>query len=138
MKEQIEKLEAQLKELKEVYKNEQKAKYEASEHKHFEKGDVVTNGDEVVVVEWTENKLIGCEYEKGYFGGSIINGNHAFSTFKRDDFSIVTDTYYTKQHKISIILTGLEIEEIKYSLGWRNCNPNKSKTKMLDCLDAVR
>jgi hypothetical protein len=138
MKQQIEKLEAQLKELKEVYENEQKAKYEASEHKHFEKGDIVTNGDRIVVVEWTENKEIGCEYEKGYFGGSIINGNRGFSTFKRDEFSIVTDTYYTKQHEISITLTGLEIEEIKYSLGWRNCNPNKSKTKMLDCLDAVR
>jgi len=75
MKQQIEKLEAQLKELKEVYEIEQKIKYEASNHKHFEKLDIVTNGDRIVVVEWTENKGIGCEYEKGYFGGSIINGN---------------------------------------------------------------
>lgn len=138
MKQQIEKLEARLKELKEVYENEQKIKYESQSHKHFEKGDIVTNGDRIVVVEWTENKGIGCEYEKGYFGGSIINGNRGFSTFKRDEFSIVTDIYFTKQHEISINLTGLEIEEIKYPLGWRNCNPNKSKTKMLDCLDAVR
>jgi len=138
MKKQIEKLEAQLKELKEVYENEQRAKYEASEHKHFEKGDIVTNGDRIVVVEWTENKGIGIEFEKGYFGGSIINGNRGFGIFKRDVFSIVTDDYYTKEHQITIALTGLEIEEVKYSLGGRNCNPNKSKTKMLDCLDAIR
>lgn len=138
MKEIIEKLEAQLKELKEVYENEQRIKYEEHEHKHFEKGDIVTNGDKIVVVEWTENKVIGCEYEKGYFGGSIINGDRGFSTFKRDEFSIVTDDYYTKQHEISLTLTGLEIEEIKYSLGWRNMNSNKSKSKLLDCLDAVR
>ena len=138
MKQQIEKLEAQLKEQKEVYENEQKVKYEISEHKHFEKGDIVTNGDTIAVVEWTENKYIGCEYEKGYFGGSIINGRRGFTTFRRDEFEIVTDEYFAKQHQLSITLTGLEIEEIKYSLGYRNCNPNKSKTKMLDCLDAVR
>lgn len=138
MKQQIEKLEAQLKELKEVYENEQRIKYEASEHKHFEKGNIVTNGDRVVIVEWTENKGIGCEYEKGYFGGSIINGHRGFGTFKRDEFEIVADEYYKKEHHISITLTGLEIEEIKYSLGWRNMNPNKSKSKLLDCLDAVR
>ena len=138
MKEQIEKLEAQLKELKAVYENEQKIKYENSEHKHFEKGDIVTNGDRIVIVEWTENKGIGCEYEKGYFGGSIINGRRGFGTFKRDEFELVTDEYYRKKHHISITLTGIEIEEVKYYLGWRNVNPNKSKTKMLDCLDAVR
>lgn len=138
MKEQILKLEAQLKELKAVYENEQRVKYETSEHMHFEKGDIVTNGDTIAVVEWTENKGIGCEYEKGYFGGSIINGSRGFSTFKRDEFEIVTDEYFTKQHQLLITLTGLEIEEIKYSLGYRNCNPNKSKSKMLDYLDAVR
>ena len=138
MKEQIEKLEAQLKELKEVYENEQRVNYETQPHKHFEKGDIVTNGNMVVVVEWTENKAINCEYEKGYFGGSIINGNRGFSSFKRDEYEIVTDEYYKKEHEISIKLTGLEIEEIKYSLGHRNCNSNKSKSKMLDCLDAVR
>ena len=46
--------------------------------------------------------------------------------------------YYKKEHHISITLTGLEIEEVKHSLGWRNMNPNKSKSKLLDCLDAVR
>lgn len=138
MKEQIRKLEAQLKELKEVYENEQIAKYETSEHKHFNKGDIVTDGNIIAVVEWTENKGIGCEYEKGYFGGSIINGHRGFSTFKRDEFGIVSDEYFTKKHQLLITLTGLEIEEIKYSLGPRNCNHNKSKSKMLDYFNGIR
>lgn len=138
MKEQIEKLEAQLKELKEVYEKEQKQKYEVSEHKHFEKGDIVTDGNYVAVVEWTENTGIDCQYEKGYMGASIINGNRGFGTFKRDDFQSVKDEYYKAIHNVSIQLSGLEIEEIKYSLGWRNCNPNKAKSKFLDVLDAVR
>lgn len=138
MKEQIEKLEAQLKELKEVYENEQKIKYESQSHKHFEKGDIVTNGKDVVVVEWTENSAIGMPYEKGYMGGSIINGNRGFGSFKRDEFELVNDSYYRNEHKLEMSFTGLEIEEIKYSLGWRNCNPNKSKIKILDLLEAVR
>lgn len=138
MREQIEKLEAQLKELKSVYETEQKTKYELSQHKHFDFGDIVTNGTTIVVVEWTENKVIGCEYEKGYFGGSIINGSRGFAIFKRDEFEIMLDNYFKKEHQVTITLTGLEIEDIKYSLGYRNCNPNKAKTKLLDCLDAVR
>ena len=94
MKEQILKLEAELKALKDVYEYEQKKMYENSKHKHFEKGDIVTNGDKIVIVEWTENKGIGCDYEKGYFGGSIINGRRSFGTFKRDEFEIVADEYY--------------------------------------------
>ena len=137
MKEQIEKLEAQLKELRQVYENEQKTKYEAQPHKHFEKGDIVTDGNYIALVEWTENNGIGMPYEKGYMGASIINGNRGFGTFKRDDFEIVSDPYYKDTHEITISLTGLEIEEVKYSLGSRNCNPNKSKTKMLDLLDTV-
>ena len=138
MRQQIEKLEAQLKELKEVYENEQKLKYENQPHKHFEKGDIVTDGNYIVVVDWTENNYCGMPYERGYMGGSIINGNRGFRSFKRDDFEIVNDPYYKGEHKIKITLTGLEIESIKYSLGNRNVNPTKSKTKILDCLDAVR
>lgn len=94
MKEQIEKLEAQLKELKEVYENEQKTKYESQPHKHFEKGDIVTDGNQIVIVEWTENNACGMPYEKGYMGGSIINGNRGFGSFKRDNFEVVSDAYY--------------------------------------------
>jgi hypothetical protein len=137
MKEQIEKLEAQLKELREVYENEQQIKYENQEHRHFEKGDVVTDGNYICVVEWTENKGIDKPYEKGYMGASIINGSRGFGTFKRDLFNKVEDPYYLSSHKIEIELTGIEIEEVKYSLGWRNMNTNKSKTKMLDVLDAA-
>ena len=137
MKEQIQKLEAQLKELKDVYEAEQKTKYENQPHKHFEKGDIVSNGKDIVIVEWTENNACGMPYEKGYMGGSIINGNRGFGSFKRDEFEIINDPYYKSNHTLTFSLTGLEIEEIKYSLGWRNCNPNKSKSKMLDLLEAV-
>jgi hypothetical protein len=138
MKEQIEKMEAQIRELKEVYENEQKAMYESRTHKHFEKGDIVTNGDTIVIVEWNENKIIGCEYEKGYFGGSIINNHRGFGTFKRDEFDLVVDEYYKKEHQISLVLTGLEIEELKYTLGYRNLNYNETKSKILDYLDTIR
>jgi hypothetical protein len=59
-----------------------------------------------------------------------------FGSFRRDEFESVNDTYYSTTHKVKINLTGLEIEEIKYSLGYRNFNPNKSKTKLLDVLDS--
>lgn len=137
MKEQIEKLEAQLKELKKVYEDKQRIKYEASEHKSFKNGDIVTNGNIVAIVEWIENKLIGCQYEKGYFGGSIVNGNRGSGVFKRDEFELVADEYYKKEHQILISLTGLEIEEIKYYLKNKNFNSNDTKSNILNCLDAV-
>jgi hypothetical protein len=137
MKEQIEKLEAQLKELKEVYEKEQKTMYENMPHKHFEKGDIVTDGNNIVLVEWTENKAIRNEYEKGYMGGSILNNRLGFGTFKRNNFEPVTDKYWTKDHYIDLSLTGIEIEELKYYLGDRNMNPNNAKTKLLDLLDAA-
>jgi hypothetical protein len=61
-----------------------------------------------------------------------------FSTFKRDEFEIVIDEYFRKVHQVSIMLTGIEIEELKYSLSSKNCNQNRSKIKLLNCLDAIR
>jgi len=138
MKEQIQELEIQLKKLKEAYDIEQKIAYENKPHKHFDEGDIVTNGKHIGIVGWTENKVCDCPYDKGYMGISKINDNRGFLGFaKRDEYEIVNDEYYTQLHKIEIELTGLEIEELKYTLGWRNMNPNKTKSKMLDLLDAV-
>ena len=138
MKEQIQELENQLKKLKEAYEAEQQKAYESKTHKHFEEGDIVTNGKDIGVVGWTENNGCNCPYDKGYMGISLITGNRGFMAFaKRDEFEIVTDDYYTRQHKIEIELSGLEIEELKYTLGWRNLNPNNTKSNMLDLLEAV-
>jgi hypothetical protein len=138
MKEQIKKLEDQLKELKQAYTDEQKIQYESSKHKHFEKGDVVTDGSDILIVEWTENNAIEISYDKGYMGCSRINKRRGFCTFKRDEFSLVEGDYYSKPHLFEIILTGFQIEDIKYCLGERNVNPNKTKTKFLDALDRLK
>ena len=138
MKEQIEKLEVQLQELKKVYEIEQRIRYELSEHKHFDKGQIVTNGKKIGIVEWTSNQSCDCAYEKGYMGLQLITENRGFLCFaKRDEWEVVDDNYYLQTHKIEIELTGLEIEEIKYSLGGRNINPNKSKSKILDYFNTI-
>ena len=138
MIEQINELGNQLKKLKAAYEIEQKSAYENRDHKHFNKGDIVTNGTDTGVVGWTENNACNCPYNKGYMGISLISGNRGFMAFaKRDDFDIVVDKYYSDNHNIRIELTGLEIEELKYTLGYRNMNPNKTKSKLLDLLDAI-
>ena len=72
-------------------------------------------------------------------GISIINGSRGFlACAKRDEYDIVNDLYYTQNHSINIQLTGLEIEELKYTLGYRNMNPNITKSKILDVLDSIK
>lgn len=139
MKEQIQELENQIKKLKDAYEIEQKSVYESKTHKHFNEGDIVTNGSYIGIVGWTENLAIGVPYEKGYMGISIINGNRGFLCgAKRDEYDIVNDLYYTQNHSINIQLTGLEIEELKYTLGCRNMNTNGTKSKILDVLDNIK
>lgn len=138
MKEQIEKLEAQLKELKEVYEKEQRIKYESQIHVHFDEGDIVTNGKDIGIVGWTENKVCNCPYESGYMGVSLITGSRGFLGFtKRDEWKKVDDEYFRSTFNIELALTGLEIEDLKYYIGSRNVNPNQSKTKLLDILDSI-
>ena len=139
MKEEIKKLEENLKELKKAYEQKQKEDYENKKHKNFKKGDLVTNGAETGIVGWTENKACDCPKEKGYMGISLITGSRGFKAFaKRDEYTLVKDKYYDKIHKVKIELTGIEIEELKYTLGYRNCNSNKVKSRMLDYLDTLR
>ena len=139
MKELITELEEKIKQLKKAHEEEEKSKYKQQPHKDFSKGDIVSNGTVIGVVEWTENKGCNCPHEDGYMGINIINGNRGFSAFeKRDEYEKVNDPYYTDFHKMIFHLTGLEIEELKYSLGPSNCNPNKTKSKILDILNSVR
>lgn len=134
---EIKALEKSLDALKKAYEKEQLKEYEEKEHKHFNDGDLVVSGEVIGVVEWSENIAIGCNYSKGYMGVNLQSGNRGFAVLKRDEFELVTDGYYKKIHAIVIELTGLEIEELKYTLGWRNCNPNKTKSKVLDILDSI-
>jgi len=138
MTDQIKKLEEALKELKETHATQEKKEYESKTHKTFSSGDIVTNGNTVGVVGWTENKLIGCEYDKGYMFLNYITNPRGGGVVKRDDFDLVTDPYYTKTHVMQFALTGLEIEELKYSLGYRNCNPNPTKDKIYSVLDCFQ
>ena len=136
MEEQIKELESQIKKLKEVYRVEQKKSYENKSHKNFNEGDIVTNGSNIGIVGWTENKACNCSLDSGYMGISLINGSRGFLAFaKRDEYEIVKDEYYINTHAIYIQLTGLEIESLKDSLGNRNCNPTQTKTKLIDILD---
>ena len=138
MEDQIKELESQVKKLKEAYQVEQRNSYENKPHKNFNEGDIVTNGSNIGVVGWTENKACFCPLDKGYMGISLINGSRGFLGFaKRDEYEIVSDGYYNNTHSVILTLTGLEVEELKNTLGYRNCNPNKTKLRLLDLLDAL-
>ena len=138
MEKEIKEMESQIKKLKEAYQVEQKNAYENKPHKDFKEGDIVTNGNNIGIVGWTENKACNCPLESGYMGISLINGSRGFLAFaKRDEYKIVSDEYYINTHSVVLALTGLEIEELKYTLGQRNYNPNKTKSKLLDLLDVL-
>lgn len=138
MKEQIKKLEEQVAELKAAYEKEEKEKYENQEHRDFLKGDIVTDGTNVGIVDWTENMAINCPHKRGYMGVHIISGRRGFAApCKRDEWMHVDDPYYTTKHILKLELTGLELEELKYSLGYRNVNPNNTKTLLLDILTSM-
>ena len=65
MEKQIKELEKQIKELKEAYQVEQKSAYENKSHKNFNEGDIVTNGSNIGIVGWTENKACNCPLGAG-------------------------------------------------------------------------
>lgn len=142
MKKQIEKLEHQLKELKEAYNVQEQKIYESKEHKYFEKNDIVKKDKKTGVVEWTENKSCNCPYERGYMGVRLLSGGGGFiAPTRRDDWEKVVGPeyhYYVKLHNIKLQLTGLEIENIKHTYGGRNINSSKAKIKLLDALDSVQ
>jgi len=135
MEKEILELEAQLTRLKEAYRKQQKEQYENKLHRNFNFGDIVTDRNIVGMVAWTENKSIGLDHKMGYMGLEIVSGNRGFiAPVKRDDYTLVTDPYYTDIHSITLQLTGLEIEELKYCLGSYS---NKTKDIVLGVLELV-
>jgi len=135
MKELIEKMELDLKQLKVAYEAEELSKYENKEHKHFEIGSIVSNGCHTGIVRWTKNEAIGCPYAKGMMGVEILSGNRGFGCFKRDEFNLVNDSYYNTKYHIQLALTGLEIDDIMYSL--TRANASTSTTKLIKILESV-
>lgn len=133
MKDIIKKMESNLNELKIAYAEEERNKYENKEHKHFEIGSIVSNGYFIGVVKWSHNTAIDCPYQKGMMGVDILNGERGFGCFKRDEFNLVEDDYYLSKYSLKVELTGIEIEDIKYSL--RRTNPSQTTAKLLCILD---
>lgn len=103
-------------------------------HKHFNVGDVVTDGKQIGIVKCTENKFFGYNYEDGYMGIIMITGEKKYLvTVKRDKWKKVDDPYYSNIYKIDIELTGKEIEEMKkYTI--QNWN-EELKAKILNSLN---
>lgn len=137
MEKEIQELEEKLAALKSAFNLAQKKAYEAKPHKDFKIGDLVTNGRNMGTVAWTENKNCGYPESDGYMGIDLISGTRGFSApARRDEYELVTDPYFKEFHDIHISLTGLEIEELKYSLGPSNANPNPVKTAVIRILDS--
>jgi hypothetical protein len=137
MKDQIERMETLLREMKSEHEKEEKLNYESKPHKHFNKGDMVAKGTDVGIVEWVENGD-NCPLEAGYMGVNRISGEMGFMAYqRRDDWDIVNDPYYRDRHTLTVELTGIEIERLKHDLVGRNCNPSSPKEKIFDAIDAL-
>lgn len=139
MNKQIEQLENDLLELKKSYEIKERMAYENSVHKTFKEGDIVSRGNEVGIVGWTENKAINCPESAGYMGINLITGTRGFlAPTKRDEWELVNDPYYTNVYEIKLELTGLEIEDLLYYIGPSNFNPNSAKSKLIDRLRTLK
>lgn len=101
--------------------------YESQTHKTFVVGDWVTDGKDIGVVGWVENKGLGIRESDGYFGLDIKNGNLGFcAPCKRDAFKLLAAPqrrYFTEKQTIEIRLTGEEIERVLYALSCQNKVP---------------
>lgn len=139
MKKEIELLEKTLSDLKKQYEAQEQLDYESSAHKPFETGDIVRKGDVVGIVGWTENNAINCPNHTGYMGVNIITGSRGFiSKARRNEWEIVNDPYFYTSFEIKTELTGMEIEDLLYCIGPVNCNPNDTKTKLINLLKSIK
>lgn len=139
MKQEIEQLETQLSILKRAYEKKEHDDYLKSKHKEFKIGDIITNGVDIGIVGWIENKHMNITPDMGYMGVSLISGTRGFSSpLKRDEWELVNDPYYTNTHEIKITLTGLEIEDLLYYIGPTNFNWNEAKTRLIEVLNSFK
>ena len=117
--------------------------YKKQNHTVFEKGDWVTNGEEIGVVGWVENKCHGLSESDGYFGLDIKNGNGGFrAPCKRNEYWLLPNElrcYYESLKTITLNVTGEEIEAFYMSyLGMKNINPSSLKSKLIEAFDSAR
>ena len=117
--------------------------YKKRTHNFFIKGDWVTDGNDIGVVAWTDNKALNLEQDNGYFGLDIKNNDGGFrAPCRRNDYELLSEElvdYYTDKNTITIEVTGEEIEAFYMSyMGLRSVNPSPLKTKLIEAFDSVR
>lgn len=141
MKEKIETLKKYIEELEDAYDRHEGELYKNSIHKVFCIGDWVKKGDVIGVVAWIDNKALNLQESDGYFGFDIKNGGLGFSApCRRNDYVQLSQSeqlYFTSKHKITLSLTGEEIENLLYHIP-AGCNPSKAKDILRDALNIIK
>ena len=131
MTEHIEKLEKELIALKEAYKKQQRYEYEKQNHKTFKKGDWIKKGEQIGKVGWVKNECMNITEDMGYCGIYLRNGRGGFAAAcKRDEWQLIEGeelTYFTKQHKLKIQLTGEEIQDLLMRYAYVNSSDTHNK-----------
>ena len=120
LQDQIELLKKALIDLDKETREFEKTVYELQPHKEFKAGDIVTDGVQVLLVRWTENKSLGITNDEGYMGCQILNGSRGFNTFRRDDFELDESKFFEYQHQIVLMLSGIEILEVLNEMPYKN------------------
>jgi len=139
MEEIFQKLRDAIDKLEEEYKRKQIEEYKKTPHIQFKTGDIVTNGEIIGRVVWTENPALNISEEEGFMGVDILNGDLGFlGPCKRNDFRLVSrDTLklLMQPHDIFIELTGEQIYELLYYIDSRDTSYRKSKNILREKLE---
>ena len=133
MKEIIERLERELKDLKKAYEKEEREAYKKQDHKIFKIGDYVKKGDRIGVIQRADEKNEGLCYI------SIINGNGGGGNLRSDEWDLITgdeSKYLSRNHLIELNLTGGQIEAL--ITRYRHVNKNQLHDEFMSILKDVR
>ena len=133
--EDIEKLEEIAANAREQLKADERKEYENAKHKEFPADAWVTDGE--IIGKVVRN------IRKGYVNINIKNRDGGLLTnAKINDFESLPQElvdYYKGDHALIVNLTGEDIEALFMSYaGFKNVNPSKTKTKIIDALERIR
>lgn len=134
MQDQFERLEKELKLLKEDYERLKRDEYERKSHKTFKEGDCVKKGEQIGLVVWVQNATLSISEDMGYCRINIVNGRGGNAIFKRDEWELIEgeeSVYLKSSHKVELHLTG---EEIQYLLMNTRFNTSKAHNKFTNLL----
>lgn len=131
----IEKLEEIAANAREQLESEERKEYENAKHKEYAINDWVTDGDRIGRVQ----RII----DGGYINVDIKNGDGGTlcqtKVNKYEPLSNELIDYYESPQSFIVELTGEDIEALFMSYaGFRNLNPSKTKTKIIDALEKIR